>query len=69
MRCKRGSQCCRFLHQSYPATHLRHGFGTPADKEAKLLAEVDAFGRDRVPTLEDIEVCLAGKKGQCGLLR
>jgi len=28
----------------------------PADKEAKLLAEIDAFGRDRVPTLDDIEV-------------
>lgn len=69
MRCKRGSQCCQHLHTSYPATHFHHGFGAPAEKEAKLLAEVDAFGRDHAPTLEDIEVCLAGQNGQWGLLR
>ncbi len=31
-----------------------------ADKEAKLLAEIDAFGRGRTPTAEDLQVGLAG---------
>lgn len=38
-----------------------------ADKEADLLAEIDAFGRERAPTAEDMEVRWAGSGRLCRL--
>lgn len=54
------SQINTFLLAGYETTasalaftvyHVAHN----PDKEAKLLAEIDAFGRSRAPTLEDLD--------------
>jgi cytochrome P450 len=54
------SQINTFLLAGYETTASALAFtvyhvARNPDKEAKLLAEIDAFGRSRVPTLEDLD--------------
>jgi cytochrome P450 len=54
------SQVNTFLLAGYETTASSLAFtvyhvAKNPEAEAKLLAEVDAFGRDRVPTLEDLD--------------
>jgi cytochrome P450 len=54
------SQINTFLLAGYETTASALAFtvyhvARNPDKEAKLLAEIDAFGRSRAPTLEDLD--------------
>lgn len=57
------NQSTTFLTAGYETTANNLAFtiyclATNPDKEAKLLAEIDAFGRDRTPTAEDMQASL-----------